>query len=149
MRKLLTAVALLAMNSAFAESYVTLQYDHLGKPPVCSQMDCPAAVKQYFQQGGTLKATIDMTHAPQKPGQNGYAILQSQLGSAIHLNHSVDLWNEGLTNELGFISDDPDIEMKVGTHAEKADRINLLGNWGQFKSGILIGNCCLIQGHSQ
>ena len=96
--------------------YVPVQYTRLPHPGTC-----PAAIKQFFDNGGSLVATFDMGQAPIPPNYDGSAILEKQ-GSDFQVANDVTLYNEGLSNEVGLMSDET-LPITIDGHPYSLERV--------------------------
>jgi hypothetical protein len=74
---------------------------------------CSPGLAQNIQQGNTFSVAFDMTQAPHAPNQDGLVTLQQSDQSNFQPSASMQLDNQGLSNEISFISDGPAFQATV------------------------------------
>lgn len=110
---------------------------------------CSGNVATQIQQGNTFSVAFDMTQAPHAPGQNGLVTLKTDPQSNFQAAATLQLFNEGLSDAIGFMSDGS-VEATVFGQPETVTRLFLVGtpngNVFTWQTGIFVGDCIVTNG---
>lgn len=139
MIKALLIVPLLLVSSivlATTPENLTIPFKQLLNPN-----QCPAPLVNLIKNKGGFDAVFNVSQAF-KPHNNGYAILADK--SAVHFkpDGSLALYNEGLSDMRGFISDGS-LTANIDGKTYTIDRLVLNDYKGNFNGIMMIGPCII------
>ena len=106
---------------------------------------CPPDLQAQISQGNTFSVAFDMTQAPHAPGEDGMVFLKTDPQSNFVAATRVQLSNEGLSDNIGFMSIGT-TQATIFGQKHVVTRIFLVGtpNGGVFTwmTGMIVDDSC-------